>query len=40
MKSNGGDAVAAIEPDMRTAWVDPAQARLVSWPMTVKLGRA
>ncbi len=38
-KATGNDAVAAIEPDMRAAWGDPAQVRTVRWPMTVKLGQ-
>ena len=39
LKATGRDAVAEIEPDMRAAWGDPAQARTVRWLMTVKAGR-
>jgi SAM-dependent methyltransferase len=40
LKAKGVDPVMLIEPQMRAAWGDPAQARVVRWVFTVRAGRA
>ena len=35
----GDDPVARVLPDMATAWGDPAQARRVTWPLSLLAGR-
>jgi hypothetical protein len=38
LKATGDDPVALIEPDLRTAWGDPAQARAVRWHFHLRAG--
>lgn len=38
-RASGNDAVALIDKDLSSAWGDPAQARPVTWPLTVHVGR-
>jgi len=39
LKTEGVDPVRLIEPDLRTAWGDPALARSVRWTFSVRAGR-
>jgi SAM-dependent methyltransferase len=39
LRATGNDAVALIEADLTAAWGDPTQARAVSWPLTLHVGR-
>jgi hypothetical protein len=38
-KAKGEDPVALIRPEMERAWGDPAEARRIAWPLTLKAGR-
>lgn len=37
--ANGGDPVAAMEPEFARAWGDPSAPRMVTWPLGVIAGR-
>lgn len=39
LKETGRDAVAELEADFTAAWGDPAQAREVDWPLSLRAGR-
>jgi SAM-dependent methyltransferase len=39
-RATGSDAVAMIEADISVAWGDPAQRRVVTWPLTLHVGRS
>jgi SAM-dependent methyltransferase len=38
-KAKGEDPIALIRPELERAWGDPAQARRIVWPLTLKAGR-
>lgn len=39
LRATGVDPVALIEPELTTAWGDPAQPRIVEWPLGLRVGR-
>lgn len=39
LRATGVDPVALIEPELTTAWGDPAARRTVEWPLGVRVGR-
>jgi SAM-dependent methyltransferase len=40
MRANEQDPVQLIEADLARAWRNPAEKRLATWPLTLRLGRA